>query len=107
MTRSRALALVTVAHLVVLLACHGFARAADAPPAPTCSCVSCDLDGSKTPNATVADYAAWSAAFGSDFRVASSRERYNPLADFDRSGSVTTADWSVLVGCCPLGQPRR
>lgn len=104
MIRARVLAVVTAAHLLILLACHGVASAADAP---TCSCISCDLDGSKTPNATVADYSVWARAFGSDFRVASTRDRYNPLADFDRSGSVTTADWAILSGCCPLGQPRR
>lgn len=103
MIRARVLAVVIAAHVLVLMALHGAARA----ETPECACVSCDLDGSKTPNATVADYARFATAFGSDLASARTRERYDPRADFDRSSTVTSADWAVFVGCCPLGQPRR
>lgn len=107
MIRTRTFLVVAAAHLAVLLACHAASAGPTISPPAGCSCVDCDLDDSKTPNATVLDYQRFLAAFPSNLRDPLTRDRYSPRVDFNRSGSVGVDDWSVMTGCCPLGAPRK
>jgi hypothetical protein len=64
---------------------------------PQCSAKACDLDkngvGSRLP-----DYAVFLAAFGSK----RGELKFNPLADIDNSGTITTMDFAVFQKFCPL-----
>lgn len=84
--------LVVVAHLVVLVGLAGLSRAQEA-----CS-PACDLDKSGGSRMTAADYAVFLAAFN----TRKGDPKYNPEVDFDNSGTVTAADFALLLKFCPL-----
>lgn len=96
----KTLALVTAAHLFVLIAWHGIARAGEAnmrPVAPQvqCSCADCDLDHNG--RLALADWQLLFAAFGKTTK----QDGYSPRADFNRDGVVNGADWQTATSCCP------
>jgi hypothetical protein len=65
--------------------------------AAACSDSACDLnkDGA---GAKPADYVVFFTAFGSKV----GEPKYNPAADLDNSGSVTAADYALLLKFCPI-----
>lgn len=65
--------------------------------ASACNDKPCDLDGNGF-GGKLPDYAVFMGAFGTKVGDA----KYNPKADIDGSGTVTTQDYSLLLKFCPL-----
>lgn len=64
-------------------------------------CVSprCDLDGDGA-GAKLGDYAVFFAAYGTK----KGQPKFNAIVDFDGSSTITTVDYAIFNGFCPLQQ---